>query len=360
MSGRMTIAVGLSGGVDSSVAAALLKEEGHRVIGLTMAIYDPSLGIVEGPRHACFGPGEDEDIAACRRISESLGIPYHVIDLRAEYKAQVLDYFRREYLAGRTPNPCVRCNSSMKFGFLLSRAREAGIAFDAFATGHYARIGQRHGRICLLRGADKAKDQSYFIFRLSARQLEGIRFPLGGMAKSEVRSLARRFGLETAEEPESQDFIGGGDYSPVFKDSRVEAGDIVDDAGKVIGRHRGIVHYTIGQRRGLGVSSAEPLYVSKIDAARNRVVLSPDKALYARGLVAHDVFLQDPDERSFRAEARIRNNHRPAPCTAEVDASGALRVIFDEQQRGIAPGQSVVLYDGDAVAGGGTMTDAIF
>lgn len=352
------VAVGLSGGVDSSVAAALLIKQGFEVVGITMRIYDESFGLREGAKHACFGPGEKEDIEVSDRIAAKLGIPYRVIDLRKEYKERVLDYFRDEYLAGRTPNPCVRCNSLMKFGFLVDKARESGLDFDAFATGHYARIGSRHGRPCLMKGADRAKDQSYFIYRLSPEKLAETLFPLGEFTKAHVRALAREFGLETAQLPESQDFISGGDYSPLFKESPLSAGDIVDDLGKVVGRHRGIAYYTIGQRRGVGVAAGDPVYVSSIDAQKNRIVVSPEKALFSRALGAREVFLQDPAERELSIRARIRQNHEPAEAKALLDEKGELRVEFALPQRGVAPGQSIVLYDGDYVAGGGVISSA--
>jgi tRNA-specific 2-thiouridylase len=349
------IAVGLSGGVDSSVAAAILKKQGHEVIGITMRIYDESFGIREGAKHACFGPGEKEDIEVSQRVADALGIAYRVVDLRAEYKERVLDYFRDEYLAGRTPNPCVRCNTLLKFGFLVDRAREAGLDFDVFATGHYARIGTRRGRACLMKGADPAKDQSYFIYRLEPERLESIAFPLGEFTKPQVRAMAREFGLETAEMAESQDFIAGGDYSPIFRGSGLEQGDIVDDSGKLLGRHKGIAYYTIGQRRGVGVAAGEPLYVSGIDAKRNRIVVSVEEKLFSKALLAREVFLQDPQERGFDAWARIRQNHRPAEARAEIQVGGQMRVGFASPQRGVAPGQSVVLYEGDFVIGGGTI-----
>lgn len=356
--GTKRYAVGLSGGVDSSVAAAILKRQGHEVVGITMRIYDESWGISEGAKHACFGPGEKEDIEISQRIADALGIPYHVIDLRAEYKERVLDYFRDEYLAGRTPNPCVRCNSLLKFGFLVDKARAAGLDFDAFATGHYARIGERRGKPCLMKGLDRSKDQSYFIYRLSPEQLARTAFPLGDFTKAHVRSLAREFGLETADLPESQDFISGGDYSPLFRQSPLSEGDIVDDSGKVVGRHRGIAYYTIGQRRGVGVAAGDPVYVSRIDAQRNRIVVSPEKEIFSSALVARDVFLQCPEEKTFSACARIRQNHAPVESRASMQPDGNLRVEFSAAQRGVAPGQSVVLYDGEYVAGGGVIENA--
>ncbi|MCX7025278.1 MAG: tRNA 2-thiouridine(34) synthase MnmA [Spirochaetes bacterium] len=354
-------AVGLSGGVDSSVVAALLASRGQRVIGLTMKIWNGAIRVQEDLKHACYGPGEEEDIAACERLCSSLGIPYHVLDLADDYQEAVLNYFRDEYLRGRTPNPCVACNHTMKFGFLLSRAREAGIGFDRFATGHYARIDLSSGRPRLRMALDAAKDQSYFLYRLAPATLSMTEFPLGELTKAETRDLARSFGLEVSEKPESQDFIAGGDYGPVFEGSGVEPGDIVDDEGQVLGQHRGIVHYTIGQRRGIGVSAGpEALYVTAIDAGRNRIVVSKNASLFADGFEAGDAVLADLSrDSSFAAFVRIRQNHKPVPSTVTV-IDGAARVEFDIPQRAVAPGQSAVFYDADGfVLGGGIIDRAI-
>ncbi len=220
--------MGLSGGVDSAVAAALLLREGHEVSGLTMKIWSGALEVQESARHACYGPGEEEDIAACESLCAGLGISYRVIDLTVEYESRVVDYFRSEYLRGRTPNPCVVCNSELKFGFLLERARLAGIDFECFATGHYARIEERGGLFWLRSALDTAKDQSYFLYRLPSDLLAKLSFPLGLLSKEQVRSTARTLGLAVADKPESQDFIAGGDYAPLFADSAPESGDIVD------------------------------------------------------------------------------------------------------------------------------------
>ncbi len=349
--------MGLSGGVDSAVAAALLLREGHEVSGLTMKIWSGALEVQESARHACYGPGEEEDIAACESLCAGLGISYRVIDLTVEYESRVVDYFRSEYLRGRTPNPCVVCNSELKFGFLLERARLAGIDFECFATGHYARIEERGGLFWLRSALDTAKDQSYFLYRLPSDLLAKLSFPLGLLSKEQVRSTARTLGLAVADKPESQDFIAGGDYAPLFADSAPESGDIVDGAGRVLGRHRGLPYYTVGQRRGLGISSGtEALYVLRIDAENNRIVVGPGTGLFAESLLTSDFFLQDPamGSQPFRAFAKIRQNHKPVPCTAAVDGEGGCRVDFELAQRAVAPGQSVVLYDTEGfVLGGG-------
>lgn len=359
------VAVGLSGGVDSSLVLALLVEAGALATGITMKIWKPGVGPEQAsPGDACYGPGEVDDVAACERLCSSLGVPYLAMDLSAEYEERVLGYFRAEYKRGRTPNPCVRCNQDMKFGFLLERARDAGVGFEVFATGHYARIAPRSGVPTLRRAADQAKDQSYFLYRLDSAILSRTAFPLGGMSKAEVRAEARRLGLEAADKPESQDFVAGG-YASLFGDD--EPGDIVDESGAVLGRHRGIVHYTIGQRRGLAISSRpgcagaspEPLYVSAIDAERNRVIVSGDDSLLAGSIDGGDAILRDRRLAGspFRATVRIRHNHRPAPALVTVTGDRA-HVVFDDAQRAVAPGQSAVFYDDEGFVLGGCVIEA--
>ncbi|MBU0928444.1 MAG: tRNA 2-thiouridine(34) synthase MnmA [Spirochaetes bacterium] len=350
------VAVGLSGGVDSSTVLGLLAEAGADVFGLTMRIWRPGAVPVAGIGDACYGPGEGEDVAAAEALCSSLGVPYVSLDLSAEYEALILGYFRREYLAGRTPNPCVRCNQDMKFGFLLERAKEAGLEFELFATGHYARIEERRGVTALRRAADESKDQSYFIHRLGPSTLASVIFPLGGSTKAEVRAEARRLGLAAADKAESQDFIAGG-YGALFADQ--EPGDIVDEGGTVLGRHSGIVNYTIGQRRGLGISTGpEPLYVCALDAGRNRVVVSRDSSLFCSAIEASDAVLHDESLRGgpFDAFVRIRQNHRPAAARVRVDG-GRARVEFAEPQRAAAPGQSAVFYDADGFVLGGCVIE---
>ncbi|HOX17201.1 MAG TPA: tRNA 2-thiouridine(34) synthase MnmA [Spirochaetales bacterium] len=353
------VAVGLSGGVDSAVAAALLVEAGHEVTGLTMKTWSGRLPLVEGGGHACYGPGEESDVAACEATCERLGIPYRTVDLAAEYEERVVGYFRSEYLAGRTPNPCVRCNAELKFGFLVERARASGLDFDAFATGHYARTVRRNGAVLLRTAAFAQKDQTYFIWRLESALLENVIFPLGELDKEAVRATARRLGLEVADKPESQDFVSG-DYAPLFEGLPVGPGDIVDEAGAVLGRHRGIVHYTIGQRRGLMQSlGPEPRYVMSIDAERNRVVVSSDQRLFAEGLEGRELLVHDPALRgkSFDCLVRIRQNHKPAPARVEPSGGDFVRVLFETPQRAVAPGQSAVFYDTDGVLVGGAVIE---
>lgn len=361
------VAVGLSGGVDSSVAAWRLVRHGCSVVGLTMAIWDDSLPLPDRGLSGCFGPGEARDIESARAVAAALGIEYRVVPLAREYRETVLEYFRREYLAGRTPNPCVRCNRAMKFGFLLDRAREIGVEFDFFATGHYARLADdpATGRRLLLRGRDPAKDQSYFLALLRQEQLRRLVLPLGGLLKSEVRELARAAGLvEQAERPESQDFIECEDYGVLFRPGELRPGDIVDESGRVRGRHEGLARYTIGQRKGLGIGgTGEPLYVIALDAERNRVVVGPRPALERRALRATDcnwIALSEAPATPRRCAVRIRFRHEGAAATVERDperADGA-RVVFDEPQRAITPGQIAVFYDGDVVLGAGAIAES--
>ena len=361
MNKRIKVAVGLSGGVDSSVAAALLKEKGFDVIGLCMENYDGSLDIKATARHACYGSDEKDDIESAAAVCRNIGIPFHVIDLKSEFRERAIGYFREEYLKGRTPNPCIVCNRSLKFGFLLEKARRVGIDFDLFATGHYARIAEEDGRFLLKRPVDLSKDQTYFLYGLTKKQLAGIMFPLGEYTKKEVREIARSMGLKTSERPESQDFVSGNDYSPLFRIGEVLPGEIVDEKGNVLGRHTGIIHYTIGQRKGLGIVAARPLYVSRIDPEKNRIVVSYREALLSKGLTAGGINLISVDtlEGACRAKVKIRLQHQGAEAVVSPCDEGRLKVIFDEPQLSITPGQSAVFYVEDTVLGGGVIEEAI-
>ncbi len=355
------MAVGLSGGVDSSVTAALLLDEGYDVVGITMEIFDGRVEISESAKHACYGPGEQEDVDAAASVCGQLGIPYHTIDLKEEYRSHVIDYFRLEYRAGRTPNPCVRCNQKLKFGFMLEKARAAGIDFDYFATGHYARIVEDDGRYLLKKSLDQAKDQTYFIYGLSSEQLSRTLFPLGEIVKSKTRRLAMSFDLGTADRIESQDFIAGGDYGVLFDKKDEKEGDIVDLKGQMLGKHRGIIHYTIGQRRGLGIASPNPLYVVRIDAENNRVVVSDKEDIFKQGLIAGDLRFNTKEtlDQPVRLQAKIRLTHKEADATVFPMDNGRIKVLFDDPQMSISPGQSVVLYDEDIVRGGGIIEQVI-
>jgi len=350
-----TIAVGMSGGVDSSVTAALLIEQGRRVMGVTMKLWNGDAAAPHAGRGACYGPGEAEDIALAAETARDLGIPFHILNLHDAYEREVLDFVRREYACGRTPNPCVRCNPIVKFGGLVEAARRAGLDFSHFATGHYARVGfdETLGRWTLEKGADPLKDQSYFLSGLSQDQLARALFPLGGMTKTAVREKARALGLKTHNRPESQDFVEG-DIGGMLRIPS-SPGPILDAAGRVLGEHRGIAFYTVGQRKGLGVAAAEPLYVLSIDGSRNALVVGPRSALFSSGLTARDVNWVSIGglSRPQRAGVRIRSTHREAGALLEPICEGRVRVRFDEPQSAVAPGQAAVFYDGDRVLGGG-------
>lgn len=355
------VAVGLSGGVDSSVAAALLQSQGYAVYGITMEIYDDTLGVHESAKHACYGPGEKEDVESAAAICQKLQITFHTIDLRQEYQKHVLQYFRNEYLDGKTPNPCVMCNQKLKFGFLLEKARQAGLEFDYFATGHYARIENANGRFLLKRAADRSKDQTYFLYGLTQHQLAHTLLPLGHHAKQHVRKIARSLGLQTADREESQDFIDGGDYSILFDKNEIKAGEIVDETGQVLGKHRGIIHYTIGQRRGLGIASHRPLYVRHIDAAHNRIIVSNQENL-SRGLMAEDLNLigvDRIDQPISNVQVKIRLRHKAADATVFPAKSNQTKILFTKPQMSVTPGQSAVIYAGDTVLGGGIISAAL-
>jgi len=363
MNQDITIAVGLSGGVDSSLAACLLKEQGYKVIGLTMKIWKGAYKIQENLKHSCFGPSEEEDIDACQRLCANLGIPYHVIDLANEYELHVLEYFRKEYLAGRTPNPCIVCNRDLKFGFLIDKARQSGILFDMFATGHYARKSTINGLTYIRVARDVDKDQSYFLYGLDSARLSYIIFPLGEMTKKETRQAAHFYGLEAAEKSESQDFISGGNYAPLFENEKPMAGDIVDLKGNILGRHRGLPFYTIGQRRGIGISlGAEPLYVLGLDVEQNRVIVGNGKGLFSSGLIAKPFRLHNPQSfgQPIVCRVKIRQNHKTRRSYRRVDETGSARIEFMVPQRAVAPGQSAVLYSEEGlVLGGGIIEKAL-
>lgn len=361
MSKGKKVAVGMSGGVDSSVAAYLLKKQGYNVTGVTMAIWDGSLDIPGNGKDACYSANEAEDIEAVENICKDLDIPFYVVDLKQEYSEYILDYFKSEYLAGRTPNPCVRCNHKMKFGFLLEKLRQQGVYFDYFATGHYARVVQdESGRYVLKKALNIAKDQTYFIHALDKELLPNLLFPLGELTKEEVRSIAREIGLDVADKTESQDFISG-DYSVLFKDEDIKPGDIVDEDGTVMGTHSGIINYTIGQRRGLGISYSEPLYVTRIDKNKNQVVVGTNDKLFSAGLIASQVTLSAVDsiDGEMHIKAKIRQQHKEADAVLSSVQDGRVKLMFEEMQLSVTPGQAVVFYKDDIVLGGGIIDEAV-
>ena len=354
---KETILIGLSGGVDSAAAAVLLKEQGYRVVGATMQIWDASLPVPKGEyqKNACLSP-EKEDIEEVKRIADQLGIEHILVDCREKYRQVVLDNFRLEYSCGRTPNPCVLCNSFIKFGVLPSAARAQGIAFDKFATGHYARVAydEKSGKFLLKKAVDLSRDQSYFLHRLGQAQLAHVLFPLGEKTKPQIREIARQAGLEVADKEDSQDFYCG-DYNDLLNFPN-KPGDMVTTEGKVIGKHDGIWKYTIGKRKGLGISGfAEPMYVVDINAEKNQVVIGPKAALYHDELTAKNVSWvsgQAPAQ-EFDCEIKIRNLHLPAKAHVRVLEDGSVHAKFEEPQLSITAGQSAVMYQNDVVLGGG-------
>ncbi len=353
---RVKVIVGMSGGVDSSVAAALLKEKGYQVSGVTMKIWDGEACPEEGIRHGCYGPGEAEDIEDARRVAQVLGIDFHVFDLRQEYKAEVLNYFCHEYLSGRTPNPCLRCNQKVKFDALLRKAQDCGIEFDFFATGHYARIeyDKSRQRYLLKKALDSTKDQSYFISSLSQAQLGRSLFPIGDYTKEEVRKIASDFGLGVSNKLESQDFIAGG-YASLVGAAR--PGPILDKEGNMLGEHRGIPFYTIGQRKKLGISATEPLYVTDLDPGRNAVIVGDREELYQDELIASELNWIAIEElkQPTKVKAKIRYLHQEAEAMVTPLSNDKVYVKFMEPQMAITPGQAVAFYHEDTVIGKGTI-----
>ena len=349
--------VAMSGGVDSSVSAALETRRGGEVVGLSMQLIGVRAGQAES---RCCAP---DDLRDARRVAETLRIPHFVLDFEDEFRRHVLSYFETEYRRGRTPIPCVPCNSTLKFGRLLERARGLGAA--RVVTGHYARVDHLpdQGRYRLRTGVDAERDQSYFLFDLTQEQLAAAVFPLGGLRKAEVRELARTFDLPVAEKPESRDlcFIGSGDYRDSLARSSEEAGEIVDREGLVLGRHDGISGFTVGQRRGLGVAGGRRLYVLALDAARRRVVVGEEEEQYASAVEASRAnwISPAPPARGRRALARVRYRHAGAYGWVSPLAEDGFRVDFEAPLRAPAPGQAVVLYDGDEVIGGGWIDRAV-
>ena len=354
---KKKVVVGMSGGVDSSVAAYLLKQQGYDVMGVTMQIWQDEDHQTQEENGGCCGLSAVDD---ARRVAWSLDIPYYVMNFREEFKNHVIDYFVDEYVKGRTPNPCIACNRYVKWESLLHRSLDIGAEY--IATGHYARIERENGRYLLKKALDTSKDQSYVLYMLTQAQLSHTQLPLGALHKTEVRAIAEEQGFYNAKKPDSQDicFVPDGDYATFIRRHTGKTdvpGDFTDESGKILGQHKGITHYTVGQRKGLGVPSNEPLYVKAIDPARNRVVLSGNAALYSRTLTAGDLnwIAWDTPPRQFQCSAKTRYRQTEQPCTVTVTAEGRAEVCFDMPQRAITPGQAVVFYEGDTVLGGGTI-----
>lgn len=362
MNKKKTIVVGMSGGVDSTIAAYLLKTQGHNVIGVTMSVWDASVEIPDLGKSGCYGPGEEKDIESAKAICKRLDIEHRVLDLKKEYKENVLNYFCNEYICGKTPNPCVMCNQKVKFGALIDKTRETGIKFDNFATGHYVRVFQdpETKRFVLKKAIDTKKDQSYFLSYLKQEQLATLIFPLGELTKIEIKKMATELGFkELAEKTESQDFIETDDYSILFNKKDIVPGNFIDLNGKKLGTHKGIIHYTVGQRKGLGISGGNSgvLYVTKIDANTNNIIVGPESELLNTELTATSInWIAIPElKEPKKVLAKIRQQHKEAPATISPIENGMVKVIFDEPQRAITPGQTVVFYENDIVIGGGVI-----
>jgi len=355
------IVAAMSGGVDSSVAAALLREEGYEVIGATMQI-QPLTRKKDGSNGSggCCGP---DAVSDARRVARKLGIPHHVMDFRDVFTRKVVADFCEEYRLGRTPNPCIRCNQYIKFGALLERARELGT--DFVATGHHARVelDKTTGKYLLKKGADSQKDQSYFLCQLTQEQLSHTLFPIGNLTKDRVREIAIELNLPVAAKPESQEicFIPDDDYSEFLKGyipRPARPGPILDELGNILGKHQGIMSYTIGQRKGLGIAAEEPLYVTALEPDRNAVVVGTREAVFGSELVASNLnwIVTAGPQHPFRVKARVRYRHPEAEATVTHLDEDSIYVKFKEPQMAITPGQAVVFYDGDTVVGGGTIS----
>ncbi len=356
------VVVGMSGGVDSSVAAYLLKEQGHDVIGVTMQIWQEEDACSIEENGGCCGLSAVED---ARRVASELGIPYYVMNFKKEFREHVIDYFTAEYLHGRTPNPCIACNRYVKWEALL--ARSMAIGADYIATGHYARVERLpNGRYAVRRSATLSKDQTYALYNLTQEQLKRTLMPVGGYAKEEIRGIAEKIGLPVADKPDSQDicFVPDGDYASFIEDvaerqsgQKLPRGSFVTRDGRILGQHKGIIHYTVGQRKGLGLALGYPAFVLEIRPDTNEVVIGTYEESLTYTVRAEKMnFMSEADLPEPRSVfAKIRYNHKGARCTVRRDGEDAVVCQFEEPQRAVTPGQALVLYDGEYVLGGGTI-----
>lgn len=351
----------MSGGVDSSVAACLLAEQGYQILGLFMrtgaGAPDSSPGRASGGLQRCCSAADADD---ARAVAGMLGAPFYTLDFEPDFE-RIIERFADEYAAGRTPNPCILCNAELKFGKLMDYADAVGA--DYVATGHYARIETRGGQLRLCRGRDEAKDQSYVLFGINRTALHRMLLPVGGMTKARVRAEAERFGLAVHDKPDSVEicFLPDDNYARLVRERRPEAfrpGEVVDASGRVLGRHEGLPNFTIGQRRGLGIAAGQPIYVTRLDVANNRVTVGRREELLRREFTVSDVnLLADVPAWKFRAQVKIRYQHRAAPAVVEMPDDRSAVVTFDEPQSAITPGQAAVFYEDDMVIGGGWIAE---
>ncbi|WP_125142210.1 tRNA 2-thiouridine(34) synthase MnmA [Clostridium transplantifaecale] len=356
---KKKVVVGMSGGVDSSVAAWLLKEQGYDVIGVTMQIWQDEEPEVQEENGGCCGLSAVDD---ARRVAERLGIPYYVMNFKKEFKENVMDYFVQEYIGGKTPNPCIACNRFVKWESLLKRSMDIGA--DYIATGHYARIEKlENGRFALRKSATAAKDQTYALYNLTQHQLAHTLMPVGEYTKDEIRAIAEKIGLTVANKPDSQEicFIPDHDYAKFIEentDCHLPEGNFVDKDGNILGRHQGITHYTIGQRKGLNLAMGRPVFVTAIRPETNEVVIGDNEDVFSRRLICSKLNWMAVDGLpgdGMKVSAKIRYSHKGAPCMIRMIGEDLLECVFDDPQRAATPGQAVVFYDGEYVVGGGTI-----